>query len=642
MAPAIEHGQTRSMTTTPNPAQGPSQPGGTKFFTWLRELGIVRDSDRWFAGVAAGLARKAGIDPLIVRGIFIVLTIIGGPGLLLYAIGWLLLPDTSGRIHVEEIVRGRASGGVITIAVLIAVFLLLPVITLGAVNSPHIFGLNVWGAIGVPGWLTATMGWIVWIGVLVAAGFITRAIILKRGRAQGSAADATRPGGAPQASEPGAPGAPSTAQGGFAAPQQGAWAMPAAQTTHTAPPAYDPAGQPPPAAAFVVPPTGAPVAPAVPAAGISDAASATGTASTGQQPAAAQHPGAPQPPQPDGGPQGAAAGGDPAPQFAQQPQPEQTWSEHMTQQAQAFGERANEWGQKATKSANEWSEKATKSANEWSEKATKTADEWSAKYAAEHDATKLGAAHVVITLALALIAAGTAAYVAMSNSFNIWSGHEITTGWHSAAMISALIAGLSVVAVSIIIAGIRGRRTSGIGFLGFCLAAALVITAVLPWGARVQVVGNLHSGAASAPALVGGAGNIRVDMRDLDRSPHLNDSLDVWLAAGNVELTLPERRPTVIDVRVLAGRVQSDTGTQRNTVTAGPFIGRTIKANITNDRVTAATNGVAHVTIYLVAGNVRISSGTALGTSWNDAIGMQSSARTEHTAITAIPEGAAA
>ena len=46
-----------------------------RFFSWIRGLGIERSSDRWFAGVAGGIAAKAGIDPLIVRGIFVVLAI---------------------------------------------------------------------------------------------------------------------------------------------------------------------------------------------------------------------------------------------------------------------------------------------------------------------------------------------------------------------------------------------------------------------------------------------------------------------------------------------------------------------------------------------------------------------------------------
>jgi phage shock protein PspC (stress-responsive transcriptional regulator) len=51
------------------------------------------DQDRMLGGVAAGLARSAGVDPLLVRLAFVVLTLIGGAGVPLYLAGWLLIPD---------------------------------------------------------------------------------------------------------------------------------------------------------------------------------------------------------------------------------------------------------------------------------------------------------------------------------------------------------------------------------------------------------------------------------------------------------------------------------------------------------------------------------------------------------------------
>ena len=44
-------------------------------------------------GVAGGLAARLDIDPLIVRGAFVVLAIAGGGGILLYLLGWVLLPE---------------------------------------------------------------------------------------------------------------------------------------------------------------------------------------------------------------------------------------------------------------------------------------------------------------------------------------------------------------------------------------------------------------------------------------------------------------------------------------------------------------------------------------------------------------------
>ena len=50
-------------------------------------------SDRKIAGVAGGLGRYFDIDPLIFRVVLVVLAVFGGSGLLLYAIGWLLIPE---------------------------------------------------------------------------------------------------------------------------------------------------------------------------------------------------------------------------------------------------------------------------------------------------------------------------------------------------------------------------------------------------------------------------------------------------------------------------------------------------------------------------------------------------------------------
>jgi phage shock protein PspC (stress-responsive transcriptional regulator) len=50
-------------------------------------------SDRKIAGVAGGLARYFDMDPIVFRIGFIILTVLGGSGLLVYVAGWLILPD---------------------------------------------------------------------------------------------------------------------------------------------------------------------------------------------------------------------------------------------------------------------------------------------------------------------------------------------------------------------------------------------------------------------------------------------------------------------------------------------------------------------------------------------------------------------
>jgi len=45
------------------------------------------------AGVAAGVADYLGVDPTVIRIVFVVLAFVGGTGLPLYLAGWLLIPD---------------------------------------------------------------------------------------------------------------------------------------------------------------------------------------------------------------------------------------------------------------------------------------------------------------------------------------------------------------------------------------------------------------------------------------------------------------------------------------------------------------------------------------------------------------------
>ncbi|WP_157602731.1 PspC domain-containing protein [Rathayibacter sp. Leaf296] len=81
-------------------------PSDNRFFLWLRGLGITRRPG-WVGGVCSGIAERLGIDPLIVRGIVVVVAVLGGPALLVYAAAWLLLPDEDGALPVEQLVAGR-------------------------------------------------------------------------------------------------------------------------------------------------------------------------------------------------------------------------------------------------------------------------------------------------------------------------------------------------------------------------------------------------------------------------------------------------------------------------------------------------------------------------------------------------------
>lgn len=50
-------------------------------------------TDRMVAGVCAGLAEHFKIDPTLVRLLFVLFALAGGPGLLAYIVLWLVVPE---------------------------------------------------------------------------------------------------------------------------------------------------------------------------------------------------------------------------------------------------------------------------------------------------------------------------------------------------------------------------------------------------------------------------------------------------------------------------------------------------------------------------------------------------------------------
>lgn len=48
--------------------------------------------DRMLGGVAAGIAEYFGIDPTLVRLGWVLLVLLGGTGILLYFIAWIIVP----------------------------------------------------------------------------------------------------------------------------------------------------------------------------------------------------------------------------------------------------------------------------------------------------------------------------------------------------------------------------------------------------------------------------------------------------------------------------------------------------------------------------------------------------------------------
>jgi Putative stress-responsive transcriptional regulator len=51
-------------------------------------------NDRKLAGVCGGIAEYYGWDPTLVRVAWIVLTLLGGSGILIYLVMWLVMPES--------------------------------------------------------------------------------------------------------------------------------------------------------------------------------------------------------------------------------------------------------------------------------------------------------------------------------------------------------------------------------------------------------------------------------------------------------------------------------------------------------------------------------------------------------------------
>jgi phage shock protein C len=73
----------------------------------MPEKKLSRSVDnRMFAGVAGGLAEYFNIDPVIIRLIFVILMLAGGPGILIYIVLWIIMPEEP-----TVLTSGENSGG---------------------------------------------------------------------------------------------------------------------------------------------------------------------------------------------------------------------------------------------------------------------------------------------------------------------------------------------------------------------------------------------------------------------------------------------------------------------------------------------------------------------------------------------------
>lgn len=60
----------------------------------MAEKKLMRSTtDKMVAGVCGGLADYFDIDPTLVRALFVIVTLLGGSGILIYIILWLVMPE---------------------------------------------------------------------------------------------------------------------------------------------------------------------------------------------------------------------------------------------------------------------------------------------------------------------------------------------------------------------------------------------------------------------------------------------------------------------------------------------------------------------------------------------------------------------
>lgn len=110
------------------------------------------------AGLAGGIGSTLGIDPVLIRVALVVLTLFGGFGIVLYAIGWLVVPDEGDRASAAQALLGRGRSSV---SPALAVLLLL--IAVGSAGTVLSKGLPFWP-------LLVAAGLVWWFGVARGRG----------------------------------------------------------------------------------------------------------------------------------------------------------------------------------------------------------------------------------------------------------------------------------------------------------------------------------------------------------------------------------------------------------------------------------------------------------------------------------------
>jgi phage shock protein C len=70
----------------------------------VKHLYRSRD-ERWLAGICGGLGKYFGLDPTLIRALFVLFGLVVGGGLLLYIILWIIIPlePDPAALQIEEV-----------------------------------------------------------------------------------------------------------------------------------------------------------------------------------------------------------------------------------------------------------------------------------------------------------------------------------------------------------------------------------------------------------------------------------------------------------------------------------------------------------------------------------------------------------
>ena len=76
---------------TPTPIESTTDSGGHERPSSAKRL-LRSPDDRYLGGVCGGIAEYFGVDPTLVRLAAVVLALLGGSGLFIYLVAWIIMP----------------------------------------------------------------------------------------------------------------------------------------------------------------------------------------------------------------------------------------------------------------------------------------------------------------------------------------------------------------------------------------------------------------------------------------------------------------------------------------------------------------------------------------------------------------------